>query len=458
MDPREAWQATLGELQLQMTRATFDTWVKETAVLSHEDGVFVIGVRSNFAKEWLENRLLGLIKRTLGSIVERSVELRFAVQPKEQALREPDAGPLLVPAVHADDNGHSRAETLPPRGTTLNEKYTFESFIVGSSNRLAHAAARAVAEQPAGAYNPLFLYGGVGLGKTHLLQAIGHYSLQRGCTVRYVSSEQFTNDLINAIRSQTTPQFRDKYRSIDVLLIDDIQFIAGKESTQEEFFHTFNTLHAANRQIVVTSDRPPKAIHPLEERLKSRFEGGLMADVSPPDLETRIAILRTKADVERTGVPEAVLEFIARKVQSNIRELVGSLNRIMLYSTAMHAPVTVTLATEALRDIITLPQGIEPSTVINAVSQHYRVSVESIVGERRTKEIVQARQMTMYLLRTELSLSLPQIGIYMGNRDHTTVMHAHEKIKSLIEEDADLRKDYLTIRDVLYNGEKALAG
>ena len=455
MDPHEAWQAALGELQLQMTRATFDTWVKETSVVSYEDGLFIIAVRSNFAKEWLENRLMSVIKRALAGVMERSVEVRFSVQPKDQTLPEKDAGPLLAPLPPSGNNG--RSHVPPANGSNLNAKYTFDAFIVGSSNRLAHAAARAVAEQPAGAYNPLFLYGGVGLGKTHLLQAIGHYSLQHGRSVRYVSSEQFTNDLINAIRTQTTGQFREKYRSIDVLLIDDIQFIAGKESTQEEFFHTFNTLHASNRQIVVSSDRPPKSIHPLEDRLRSRFEGGLMADISPPDLEMRIAILRSKVEAERMDVSPAVLEFIARKVPSNIRELVGSLNRVVMYASVMRCPVTMDLATDALRDIVALPASIEPSSILTAVSQYYRIPVESILGERRTKEIVLARQMAMYLLRTELNLSLPQIGACVGNRDHTTVIHAHEKVKALIEEDADLRRDYLTIRETLYSADRMCA-
>jgi len=452
MQPNQAWQAALGELQLQMTRATYETWVKQTSVLSSEDGLFVIAVRSNFAKEWLENRLLGLVKRTLGNIVGRSVEVRFAVQPKEYQLEEADAGPLLnstpkpdllrtAPAAGGDDGN-----TLP-----LNERYTFDSFIVGPSNRLAHAATQSVAERPAAAYNPLFLYGGVGLGKTHLLQAIGHYSLERGRAVRYVSSEQFTNDLINAIRSQTTERFREKYRSVDVLLIDDIQFIAGKESTQEEFFHTFNTLHAANKQIVLTSDRPPRAISPLEERLRSRFEGGLMADVSPPDLETRIAILRTKAESRSQSIPPSILDFIARKVQSNIRELEGSLNRVIMYGSMMHAPLTVELAAEALQDIMGRTVNLEPEQVVYIVSQHYHISSEEILGKRRNKAVAQARQMAMYMLRTELELSLPRVGKLVGDRDHTTVMHACKKIADLIEQDGDIRRDYLTIRDTLYN-------
>ena len=456
MQPNHAWQATLGELQLQMTRATFETWVKHTSVLSHEDGLFIIAVQSNFAKEWLENRLLGLVKRTLGNIVGRSVEVRFAVQPKEHHLKTPDAGPLLGTTFEEKDRPrYVTVQNGDSAGLPLNERYTFESFIVGPSNRLAHAATQSVAERPAAAYNPLFLYGGVGLGKTHLLQAIGHYSLQNGRSVRYVSSEQFTNDLINAIRGQTTERFREKYRLIDVLLIDDIQFIAGKESTQEEFFHTFNTLHAANKQIVMTCDRPPKAIAPLEERLRSRFEGGLMADISPPDLETRIAILRSKAESQGQAIPPTVLDFIARKVQSNIRELEGSLNRVVMYGNMMHAPLTVELAAQSLQDIMGRAENLDPGQIIDAISQHYHIPRDQILGKRRSKPIAQARQMTMYMLRTELELSLPQVGILIGGRDHTTVLYACNKLSQLIEEDADIRRSYLMIRDALHNeGER----
>ncbi|MBC7242773.1 MAG: chromosomal replication initiator protein DnaA [Anaerolineae bacterium] len=444
MNPNQIWQAALGELQLQMTRATFETWVKQTSVIGFEDGVFIIGVQSNFAKEWLENRLLGLIKRTLTNLMGRSVEVRFAVHPKSYELSEQEAGPLLTdtlwtPAAYARSSAEAQ----------LNEKYTFETFVVGPNNRLAHAAARSVAERPAAAYNPLFLYGGVGLGKTHLLHAIGHYALQHGRSVRYVSSEQFTNELINAIRNQTTVQFREKYRSIDVLLIDDIQFIAGKESTQEEFFHTFNALHAANRQIVITSDRPPKAINALEERLRSRFEGGLMADISPPDFETRLAILRNKADTHNITVPDAVLEFIARKVQSNIRELEGSLNRVIIYANMMGAPLTVDLAAQALQDIVLRAQNLDPEAVLRAVAGYYHLRVEDLLGKKRSKEIAFARQMAMYLLRSELELSLPQIGERLGGRDHTTVLYACEKLGRLIEEDAGVRRDYLNLREAL---------
>ena len=332
MQAAQVWQAALGELQLQMTKPTFDTWLKNTSLISYEDGTFVIGVHNAYAKDWLENRLLSIIKRTLVGIVGRSVEVKFVVWPRERAANKRSAGtqelgPLL--------SGDKELTLTPPRAKSpamLNPKYTFETFVVGPSNRLAHAASLAVAENPADAYNPLFIYGGVGLGKTHLLQAIGHVCQRKALRVLYVSSEEFTNDLINSIRNHTTEHFRDKYRTIDILLVDDIQFIAGKESTQEEFFHTFNTLHAANKQIVISSDRPPKAILTLEERLRSRFEGGLIADIQPPDLETRIAILRFKAEAQPLSVPDEVIDLIAHRVLSNVRELEGALNRVVAYA------------------------------------------------------------------------------------------------------------------------------
>jgi chromosomal replication initiator protein len=305
----QIWQAALGELQLQMTKATFETWVKNTHVISHEDGTFIIGVHNAFTKDWLENRLLTTIKRTLVGIVGHSVEVKFAIWTKEPPEND-EALPLLQAT--APLSNESATNGLP---TMPSPRYTFDNFVVGSSNRLAHAASLAVAEKPAEAYNPLFLYGGVGLGKTHLLHAVGYMSQQRCSEVLYVSSETFTNDLINSIRNHTTEGFRERYRNIDVLLVDDIQFIAGKESTQEEFFHTFNTLHSASKQIVISSDRAPKAILTLEERLRSRFEWGLIADIQPPDLETRMAILRFKAEQQSKDIVAArqMAMYLARE-------------------------------------------------------------------------------------------------------------------------------------------------
>ncbi|MFB0533612.1 MAG: chromosomal replication initiator protein DnaA [Anaerolineae bacterium] len=445
MKADQIWQAALGELQLQMTKATFDTWVKNTYVVSYEDGTFIIGVHNAFTKDWLENRLLTTIKRTLVGIVGHSVEVKFTVWVKE--LPESDeALPLLQAIVPLP--GESAANGSP---IMLNPRYTFDTFVVGSSNRLAHAASLAVAEKPAEAYNPLFVYGGVGLGKTHLLHAVGHMA-QRHCgEVLYVSSETFTNDLINSIRNHTTEEFRERYRNIDVLLVDDIQFIAGKESTQEEFFHTFNTLHSANKQIVVSSDRAPKAILTLEERLCSRFEWGLIADIQPPDLETRIAILRFKAEQQAMPVPDEVIDLIARQFQRNIRELEGALNRVIAHASLMRCPLTVEIAVHALQDFGPSPGSLSVEQIIEAVAQFYNLETEDLLGRRRSKDIVTARQIAMYLVREETNASLPQIGRAMGGRDHTTVLHGYVKIHAQVEEDDRLRREMLTIKERLYN-------
>ncbi len=450
MKPEKVWQATLGELQLQMTKATFDTWVKQTRVLAYEDGTFIIGVQNGYAKDWLENRLLGTVKRTLAGIVNRSVEVRFVVHNPAPLDKEPVS--LLQP------RGASGKYNSPPPAKAsngrsnfaLNPQYTFDQFIVGSSNRLAHAASLAVAESPAEAYNPLFLYGGVGLGKTHLLQAIAHYAVERGYHVLYVSSESFTNDLINAIRSKATEPFRERYRNADFLLVDDIQFIAGKESTQEEFFHTFNALHSAGRQIVMSSDRPPQSIPTLEERLASRFEWGLIADIQPPDLETRIAILRFKAEYRHARVPNDVMDFIARQMQNNIRELEGGLNRVLAHASLMRVPVTLDLARQALHNLIDRQEKLTLSDIISAVALHYGVSEADLIGRSRRKEIASARQMVMYLAREETNASLPQIGQALGGRDHTTVLYGSEKVADLIEKDDALRRDVIAIRERLY--------
>jgi chromosomal replication initiator protein len=332
----------------------------------------------------------------------------------------------------------------------MNPRYLFETFVVGSGNRLAHAACLAVAEKPARAYNPLFLYGGVGLGKTHLLHAIGNACHTRGLNVLYVSSEEFTNDMINAIRTHTNQAFREKYRSADVLLVDDIQFIAGKESTQEEFFHTFNTLHGQDKQIIVSSDRPPKSLNTLDERLRSRFEWGLTADIQPPDLETRLAILRSKA--ERTGrqISDDILENIARRVQSNIRELEGALNRILAFADLSGTMLTPQLVEAALADLIPQRRDVAPEKIIELVAKEWQTTVDALLGRDRSQKIALPRQVAMYLLRKETDASLPQIGEVLGGRDHTTVMYAIEKIASDIETKTDLRKRVVSVKQQLY--------
>ncbi len=395
MKPDQVWQATLGELQLQLTKSTYDTWLRDTSLISHEDGTFVVGVENAYAKDWLENRLLSTVKRTLTGITGRAAEGRCVVWLPEAPDRETAAPLVGAPAAPA------RVDAPASR---LNPKYDFSSFVVGPSNRLAHAATLATAENPAHAYNPLFLYGGVGLGKTHLLHAVGNACAERGLVVLYVSAEEFTNDLINSIRARNTELFRDKYRTIDVLLIDDIQFIAGKEATQEEFFHTFNTLHGQNKQIVISSDRSPKALVTLEERLRSRFEWGLTADIQPPDFETRTAILRAKAEVMRQPVPPEVIELIARRVQSNIRELEGALNRVCAYADILGQPLNLETAAGAIADLLPRRHSLTSDHIVGAVASYYAISVDDLLGRDRTREVTLPRQMAMYLVREETEL------------------------------------------------------
>jgi chromosomal replication initiator protein len=446
MKPNEIWQAALGELQLQMTRETFNTWLKPTRVISYEDGTLIIGVENGYVKEWLGNRLLTTIQRTVTCIVGRTVEVSFIVWSKNKPT--PDQPQLLngLGPVHQA----AQLQQTSNGNAQLNVRYTFDSFVVGASNRLAHAASLAVAEQPATAYNPLFLYGGVGLGKTHLLHAIGHDCLAQGLEVLYVSSENFTNDLINAIRTHTTDSFREKYRNTEVLLIDDIQFIAGKESTQEEFFHTFNTLHGANKQLVISSDRPPRAMVTLEERLRSRFEWGLIADIQPPDLETRIAILSSKAKVQPIEIPHELIYFIARQIQNNIRELEGALNRVLAYVGLTGYPLTIETAELALADLLARPITLTPDEIVEEVARFYNLDAALLRGRGRSKEVARSRQIAMYLARVETEASLPQIGTAL-DRDHTTILYGCDKISQQIEEDDNLRREILTIRERLYS-------
>jgi chromosomal replication initiator protein len=448
MKADQIWQAALGELQLQTSKATFDTWIKPTSVMSYEDGAFAIAVPNAYLQDWWQNRLLSTIKRILTGIVGHSVDVKFVVWGREE--REPPVSVLngYTPgSASRDANGDTTSRAVGG----LNSKYVFDTFVVGPSNRLAHAACQAVAEKPASQYNPLFLYGGVGLGKTHLLHAIGHVAVKKTLQVLYVSSEQFTNDLIDAIRAQNTADFRDKYRTIDVLLIDDIQFIAGKEATQEEFFHTFNALHGNGKQIVMTSDRPPKSLVTLEERLRSRFEWGLIADIQPPDLETRTAILRDKAEHQSVPVPSDVIDLIARQVQSNIRELEGALNRVIAYARTTNTLLTPDMAASALADLMARPSTVTLDEVVATVAAFYNVSRDDLLGRGRVKELVHPRQVAMYLAREELQLTLPQIGDALGGRDHTTVIYGVDKITESIDKDDNLRREILALRERLYN-------
>ena len=442
MKAEQAWQATLGQLQLEMTKAAYETWVRDAELISYEDGTFIIGVQNAYARDWLDSRLASTIRRLLAGIMDRTVEVRFVVWQGVEPVVPQERGKTW----ETEDLEIEKLET-----PSLNFRYTFENFVVGSSNRLAHAASLAVAENPAQAYNPLFLYGGVGLGKTHLLYAIGNLCQQRGLQVLYVSSEEFTNDLINAIRAHTTQAFRDKYRRIDVLLIDDIQFIAGKESTQEEFFHTFNTLHGQDKQIVISSDRPPKALVTLEDRLRSRFEWGLAADLQPPDLETRLAILRSKAERAGSKTPDYIMDVIARRVQSNIRELEGALTRVAVFADLCGQPLTPQLVESALADFLPRRSEIEPKEVVRRVAEAFDLPMERMLSRDRSRQVALPRQIAMYLLREEAGISLPSIGEALGGRDHTTVMYGCDKIADLMERDDRLRRQVVELRELLYD-------
>jgi len=474
MKADQAWQAALGQLQTDMPKAAFDTWVSGAKFLTYEDGSFIIGVANAYARDWLESRLTSTVTRMLTSFMNRTVEVHFTVWTgsngshsfKEDTFKEGtfEAGtspndfhePDSLDNNWEEENDLEWDDQLPeiPYNSSLNPRYTFDNFVVGPDNRLAHAASLAVAEKPAQAYNPLFLYGGVGLGKTHLLHAIGNTCHDSGLQVLYVSSEEFTNDLINAIRSHNTQTFREKYRQIDVLLIDDIQFIAGKESTQEEFFHTFNTLHGQNKQIVISSDRPPKAMVTLEERLRSRFEWGLTADIQPPDLETRLAILRYKSERITYPIPDQIMELIARRVQSNIRELEGALTRVAAYADLSGHPLTPHLVDIALVDLLPRRNELDPEKIISKVSEVYGISVKEMLGRGRSREIVLPRQVAMYLLREEANISLPQIGELLGGRDHTTIMYGCDKIADLLERDDRLRRQLLQIKEQIFQPER----
>jgi len=447
MEGKQAWQAALGQLQLEMPKAAFDTWVRDAELISATDGDFQIGVHNAYARDWLDSRLKSTITKLLNGTMNRPVDVTFVIDNGAKKPSPQDQSELLdSPQIETP-----RIENSPPQRVSINFRYNFNNFVVGSSNRLAHAASLAVAEKPAQTYNPLFLYGGVGLGKTHLLHAIGNMGQIQGLEVLYVSSEEFTNDLIMAIRNHTTQAFREKYRRTDILLIDDIQFIAGKESTQEEFFHTFNTLHGQNKQIVMTSDRPPKAMITLEERLRNRFEWGLAADIQPPDFETRVAILQSKAGRMGFDMPDTILENIAQRFQTNIRELEGAMTRLRAYADLRGMVLDEKLVEYALADMMPDTKEIEPEQILNTIAQEYGISMEDLLSHSRSQRVAFPRQVAMYMLREESELSLPKIGELLGGRDHTTVMYGHDKITDLLERDKNLRRKIVNIQEILYS-------
>ncbi len=446
--PKEIWDTARSHLRLQLPRSTYETWVRDTTCLAHEDGAFVIGVANAYAKDWLSLRLRPLIKRTLAGIVGHAVDVTFVVQPVPQE-DAPDAPP--VPLLAHSSAAEVEAPAPPVTfGANLSSRYTFDTFIVGPSNRMAHAVAMSVAERPGTAYNPLFLYGGSGLGKTHLLQAIGQVIQAAGQRALYVTSEIFTNELIGSIRTQSTEEFRAKYRTIDVLLLDDVHFIAGKEQTQEEFFHTFNALHSSNRQIVLTSDRPPQAIPTLEERLRSRFGWGMIADLQPPNLETRIAILQARAASLGQRVPDDVLNLIAQRAHRNIRDLEGALTKVLAHAELFKRSLTVALVEDALAYLTPAQSKLSLEAILETAADYFGISIAELVGRNRSAPIALQRQIVMYLMREEVGASLPQIGQVLGGRDHTTVIHGCERVASALDADSDLSRTVAELRIRLY--------
>ncbi len=452
----EIWQAVLAEFELNLSRANFTTWFKNTGIAKYENNTVVICVPNNFTKSWLEQKYNSDIVKTLERVtgkpikkIEYIVDNIKNIEEQECNVNEPTSVSTISTPLYSKIKQHNLGQQYG-----LNIRYTFNTFVVGKGNELAHAAAQAVASKPGETYNPLFIYGDVGLGKTHLLQAIGHEMLKNNPNTKilYVNSEKFTNDFINAVKEGKAREFKDRYRRVDLLLIDDIQFIAGKEQTQEEFFHTFNELHQQGKQVVLTSDRPPKAIPALEDRLRSRFEWGMIADIGAPDLETKIAILQRKAQEKGFFISVDLLRLIATTIQSNIRELEGALNKIVAY----HQLKNLEPSEDSVKTLLIsfekqhMRKSVTAQEIIEQVAKYYNIEVVEIVSKKREKRIAHPRQIIMYLLREELSLSYPNIGTELGGRDHTTAMHAHTKIADEIKDDLKLKQDIDLIKERLY--------
>ncbi|MHB8892394.1 MAG: chromosomal replication initiator protein DnaA [Candidatus Limnocylindrales bacterium] len=453
MDAKQVWRAALGELQVSLSPANFETWLRDTHLVDVDDQRFRIAVPNGFAKDWLESRYRSLISQTLARVVGYSVQVEFVVTAVTEAQTQ--AAGVAAQPIRVEPTRVGAPEGAGGGVTYLNLRYTFSNFIVGSANRLANAASLSVAERPGHAYNPLFLYGGVGLGKTHLMHAIGNAVVAKFPRKRvvYATSEKFTNEFITSIQQGRIDEFRARYRRIDLLLIDDIQFIADKERTQEEFFHTFNAIHEDGKQIVLSSDRPPKAILTLEERLRSRFEWGLIADLTAPDLETRIAILRAKAEEQGTPITADVMEFIARKVVSNIRELEGALNRIVAYASMGAMPVSIELAQAVLSNVLYNPKKrqVTPERIAQAVSDYYGVGMDALRGQKRERSIVVPRQIAMFLMREETDVSLLRIGAELGGRDHSTVLHGCAKVTREMQVNDEMRREVAAVRELIYS-------
>jgi chromosomal replication initiator protein len=439
---QQIWETALGELQLQVSKQNYRTWLEKTVGLSYEDNTFIIGAPNTFTTEYLDKKLRSLVEKTLIGLTADDIRLVFQVNNGHQG--PPD-----------NEGTHAEAATTSARRTMFNFKYTFDAFVAGDCNQLARSAALVVAEKPGQQYNPLFIYGGVGLGKTHLLQAIGLAALARHRNVLFVSAEKYTNEFITALREGRTKDFHSKYRNVDILLVDDIRFISGKEQTEESFFYTFNELYNANRQIVVSSDLPPKSLPLLQKRLRSRFEGGLVAAIEPPDFETRLAILHNKAELQGIAIPAEALEVIAQPAEQSIRQLEGLLNRVIAYARLVRTEITPGLAARAITDIAdvkTLATPLTAGAVIQAVADSFSITVEDITARKRDKQTILARQIAMYLLRQETTGSFAQIGQELGGRDHSTVLHGCEKVGTELASNLHLKAKLADIQSRLRSG------
>ena len=449
MDLHQLWETALGEIELQISRPNYVTWLKNSSLVDKQDGVVLVSLPNNFAKEWVENKYHKIILGALRNLDETTKKVQFTVHSKPVQLSKRNK-----PAFFNESKSQLAFEELKiDPETNLNPRYTFNSFVVGKTNQLAFAAASAAIEEIGKKYNPLFIYGGVGLGKTHLIQGIGNEIKKKyndKVKVKYVSSEKFTNDVIYGIRNKRMEDMKEKYRNVDVLIIDDIQFIAKKEATEEEFFHTFNALYENNKQIIISSDRPPKFIPTLEERLRSRFEGGMIADIGYPDYELRLAILQTKLQERGVTLPDPILEFVANKIQKNLRELEGVLNRILFYQQAKLDISLKTVETLVNETIQQPTKNINPNQVIKSVADFFEISAQDLAGRCRQKSIVEPRQIAMYLLRDILGLSYPFIGEKLGKRDHTTAIYAYEKLNLEITKNQDLNQKIIAIKDLIY--------
>lgn len=456
--PNQIWDAALGELQLQVARPAYETWLKDTDGVAHGDGEFVVGTANAFVSEMLEHRMYPLIERAIEHVIGEPTSVRFQVVTQSSVSErvEPEtpyvAGESEQPYSATAETTQPTAVVAPP--PSLNSRYTFERFVVGKSNELAHAAARAVADNPGNVYNPLVMYSEVGLGKTHLLHAIGQQALAKGMSLIYATTEEFTNEYISAIREGKTEEFRQKYRSAGLLLLDDVQFLIGKEQTQEGFFHTFNALHMSNRQIVITSDRPVSSLKILEERISSRLNGGLVVDIQAPDLETRLAILRAKAEQMKVKASKQVIELLGARIYRNIRELEGSLNRVVAYADLMQRPLDAELVNQVIADAQDAGERRQPSEreVIDAVSAHFGVDRTTLCGRKRDKKTALARQVAMYILREDAAMGATAIARALGRKDHSTVLHGCKTIENHQNADAKLRRDILQVREALVAG------